>query len=214
MIFLSHRGLWKTKSEQNTLAAFQLSFTHGFGCELDIRDRDGQLIISHDVPTEAPYLLLEEVFQTYKKLNSKVAIAINIKADGLQSLLLELIDKYSITNYFTFDMSIPDTLGYQKNQLKFFSRQSEYEPRQSLYEQADGIFLDCFHSDWWTLKDIEPHLKKGKPVALVSPELHGRDYQAAWETWRKIERELATDRLMLCTDFPEQARAFFEQSDL
>lgn len=208
MKFLSHRGVWKTKAEQNTLAAFEKSFTRGFGCELDIRDREGELVISHDLPTES-YLLLEEVFQCYKNINFDVPIAINIKADGLQTLLKKLIDKYSITNYFAFDMSVPDTLGYLKNQLKFFTRHSEYEPTPALYKEAEGVWLDCFQSDWWKVEDINKHLQQDKLIALVSPELHRREYQKVWEIWRQIEREFATDNLMLCTDYPEQAKEFF-----
>jgi hypothetical protein len=208
MIFLSHRGLWLTKAEQNTLTAFEHSFQKRFGCELDIRDRHDQLVISHDVPTE-DCLLLEEVFQAYKKLNCDRTIAINIKADGLQSRLKELIEKYSISNYFVFDMSVADTLGYAKHQLKYFTRHSEYEPNPPLYEKAAGVWLDCFESDWWTQEDVKTHIKNGKLVALVSPELHKRNYQTVWETWRKLEQDLVTDMLMLCTDFPEQAQEFF-----
>ena len=141
MILLSHRGLWLTKAEQNTLKALKNSFQKGFGCELDIRDHLGQLVISHDVSTE-PSLLLEEVLQDYKKLNFDQPIAINIKADGLQSRLKELIDKYSISNYFVFDMSVADTLGYEQQQIRFFTRQSEYEPQPPLYEKAGGVWLD------------------------------------------------------------------------
>ncbi|MDJ0557324.1 MAG: hypothetical protein QNJ68_23325 [Microcoleaceae cyanobacterium MO_207.B10] len=210
MKFLSHRGVWKTKSEQNTLAAFEKSFMGGFGCELDIRDHEGQLVISHDL-TKAPYLLLETVFNCYQTVNCDLPIAINIKADGLQVLLKELIDKYSIRNYFAFDMSVPDTLGYEKNQLKFFTRHSEYEPYPALYEQAEGVWLDCFQSDWWNIKDVEKHLQQDKLIALVSPELHKREYQNVWEIWRKIELEFATDNLMLCTDFPAAAQEFFNE---
>lgn len=209
MIFLSHRGLWKTKSEQNTITAIESSFRKMFGCELDIRDRDGQLVVSHDIPTSSSCLLLEEVFQAYQKLNSQVAIAINIKADGLQSKLLKLINKYSITNYFTFDMSVPDTLGYQKHKLKYFTRHSEYEPHPACYKEAAGVWVDGFNSDWWTPEDVERHLQENKSVVLVSPELHQRKYPQAWETWRAIEQEYKTDKLMLCTDLPEQAQEFF-----
>lgn len=208
MKFLSHRGVWQIKSEQNTLAAFEKSFMAGFGCELDIRDCEGQLVISHDLPA-TPYLLLEAVFECYKNVGFDVPIAINIKADGLQTLLKELIDKYAITNYFAFDMSVPDTLGYEKNQLKFFTRHSEYEPDPALYEQAEGVWLDCFHHDWWQIKDVAEHLKTGKLIALVSPELHQRKYQQVWEIWRQIEREFATNNLMLCTDYPAAAKEFF-----
>ena len=213
MNFLSHRGLWKNKEAQNTLVAFQDSFIREFGVELDIRNCQGQLVISHDIPTGS-CLLLEEVFECYNDIGLDVTIAVNVKADGLQELLKEAIDKYSISNYFAFDMSVADTLRYSQHQLKFFTRQSEYEQQPPLFDRADGVWLDCFEGDWWTPQDVEPHIQQGKLVALVSPELHGREYQTAWEVWRGIEREMATDRLMLCTDFPEQARAFFEQSDL
>ncbi len=209
--FLSHRGLWKTQTQQNSLAAFKHSFEQGFGCELDIRTQNGQLVISHDVPMQ-PCLTLEELFQTYQQLQCNLPIAINIKADGLQQLLKEQIEKYSIINYFVFDMSIPDTLGYQKNKLKYFTRHSEYEPQPAFYEQADGVWLDCFNSDWWTAEDVEKHLQHNKFVVLVSPELHKREYQQAWDTWRTIERELNTDKLMLCTDFPQQAQEFFNDN--
>lgn len=211
MIFLSHRGLWKTQPEQNTLSAFQLSFQQGFGCELDIRDASEQLVISHDLST-TPYLLLEEVFQAYNTINQNLPIAINIKADGLQQLLKQQIEKYAITNYFVFDMSIPDTLGYQKHQLKYFTRHSEYEPQPIFYNQAEGVWLDCFNSDWWTPEDVEKHMQNNKFVVLVSPELHKREYHQAWETWRRIEQELNTDKLMLCTDFPQQAQEFFNDN--
>lgn len=212
MIFLSHRGLWKTKTEQNTLSAFLTSFEKGFGCEIDIRPQNGQLVISHDVPTQL-CLTLEELFETYQKLQCNLPIAINIKADGLQTLLQKLIEKYSITNYFAFDMSVADTLGYRKHQLKFFTRQSEYEAIPPLYEDAQGVWLDCFEGDWWKPEDVEPHLQQGKFVALVSPELHQREYHAAWENWRHIEQEFNTDKLMLCTDYPEKAQEFFNEQN-
>jgi hypothetical protein len=204
MLFLSHRGLWKNKTEQNTLAAFNSAFENGFGCELDVRDRDGELVISHDVPQQS-CLLLEEVFQNYQKLNCQQPIAINIKADGLQVLLKELILSYKITNYFTFDMSIPDTLGYQRNEIVFFSRQSEYEPEPIFYEKAGGIWLDAFNEDWWSREELIKHLENNKVIAVVSPELHRREHLKVWHILASINH----NRLMLCTDFPEAAREFF-----
>ena len=47
---ISHRGFWKNDEEKNTLEAFQKSFSNGFGIETDIRDLDGRIVISHDVP--------------------------------------------------------------------------------------------------------------------------------------------------------------------
>ena len=46
MIILSHRGFWKTKDEKNTITSFKRSFDCGFGTETDLRDHDGEIVIS------------------------------------------------------------------------------------------------------------------------------------------------------------------------
>jgi hypothetical protein len=53
MKLLCHRGYRQRKSEQNSLAALELAILGGNGVETDIRDCDGELVISHDMPTSA-----------------------------------------------------------------------------------------------------------------------------------------------------------------
>ena len=63
MEILSHRGYWKTVTEKNTIIAFKRSFNLGFGTETDIRDLNGNLVISHDMPsTEMKNLVTVEEF--------------------------------------------------------------------------------------------------------------------------------------------------------
>ncbi len=50
MIILSHRGYWKSEEERNQEVAFHRSFDLGYGTETDIRDIQGKLVISHDMP--------------------------------------------------------------------------------------------------------------------------------------------------------------------
>ena len=50
MKILSHRGYWKTAEEKNTATAMHRSFSLGFGTETDVRDYNGKLVISHDIP--------------------------------------------------------------------------------------------------------------------------------------------------------------------
>ena len=57
MQIISHRGFWKSKNEQNTIISFQRSFENGFGIETDIRDLNGKLVISHDIPQNSSELL-------------------------------------------------------------------------------------------------------------------------------------------------------------
>ena len=79
---------------------------------------------------------LDNLFKLYKKYNTNLPLALNIKADGLQIPLKQLIKKYEITNYFVFDMSIPDALVYIDLNFNVFTRQSEYEKEPSFYGKA------------------------------------------------------------------------------
>lgn len=207
MIILSHRGYWKTALEKNTLAAFDRSFSMGFGTETDLRDRDGELAISHD-PALKDALPAEVFFSAYSQHHHDLPLALNIKADGLQKLLAAVLLKYQIQNYFVFDMSVPDMISYINIGLNVFTRQSDYEQSPVLYEKSKGVWVDCFGVDWVDEATIENHLKNGKQVCLVSPELHGRHYEVFWERLLKMPVVTGTD-VILCTDYPEQARKYF-----
>ena len=207
MKILSHRGYWKTASEKNTTIAFERSFSLRFGTETDIRDYGGKLVISHDIADENS-ITVEHLFEIYKSYDSQLPLALNIKADGLQAKLKELLIAYRIENYFVFDMSIPDTLGYLKAGIRCFTRQSEYEPTPALYDQAAGVWMDSFLDDWIEEQHIDLHLTADKQVCLVSPDLHKRYHNPFWIKLSKM-RIIDSDNIMLCTDNPEDAKEFF-----
>ena len=164
MIVLSHRGYWKDVREKNQAVAFERSFSLGFGTETDIRDCNGCLVISHDIPS-GNELPLEDFFTIYKKSRCNSLLALNIKADGLQLKLKELIQQFNITEYFVFDMSVPDALQYIKHEINSFTRESEYEREPSFYDEAAGVWLDEFRGHWIDKQVIELHLKNKKQVS-------------------------------------------------
>ena len=47
---LAHRGVWGSKEEQNSRSAIRHALVGSFGIETDIRDHDGQVVLSHDIP--------------------------------------------------------------------------------------------------------------------------------------------------------------------
>lgn len=210
MKILSHRGFWIEKLEKNRPIAFERSFSLNFGTETDIRDYRGKLVISHDMADDN-CISVEEFFEIYNKHDNSLCLALNIKSDGLQVHLKKLIEKYDITNYFVFDMSVPDGLGYLKQNLKVFTRESEYEKEPSFYDIASGIWLDEFQKHWINKTIIEKHIKNNKQICIVSPDLHGRIYNEEWEHYKIIEEELGIDNLILCTDYPEYAKEFFSE---
>lgn len=210
MKILSHRGYWKEDSEKNQSIAFERSFSLGFGTETDIRDYNGKLVISHDIPDEKA-ITVERFFEIYNKYDNTLPLALNIKSDGLQLELKRLIEKHNITNYFVFDMSVPDGLQYLKHNIKSFTRQSEYEINPSFYEKACGIWLDEFKSHWINRDTLNLHNKSNKNICIVSPDLHKRDYEKEWNNYKNIENELGINDIMLCTDYPELAKEFFSK---
>lgn len=171
MKILAHRGLWHSDEDKNSVEAMKRAFDNGFGIETDIRDYNGDLVISHDIPNGDKLLSFESFLKIYSKYPG-FPLALNIKSDGLQKLLLSQLSSYSINNYFVFDMSIPDTINYLNLQINCFTRQSEIEKDPLLYESATGIWLDSFKSTWFDEDLINNHVKNGKIVAIVSPELH------------------------------------------
>jgi hypothetical protein len=135
---------------------------------------------------------------------------LNIKADGLCGRLESLLQSFQKVNAFVFDMSLPDALSYLGRTIPVFTRQSEYERECSFYEQAAGVWLDAFHGDWCGATCAAAHLRQGKQVCFVSPEVHGRDPRPLWG--RLVSSTVCdSPDLMICTDRPEDARAMFSR---
>lgn len=207
MLIISHRGFWKTSAEKNTPQAFARSFEHGYGTETDLRDLGGRLVISHDPPS-SDALGVDELFRQVAAYDPGLTMALNVKADGLQALISSAIKRHGLTDCFVFDMAVPDAVQWLKTEVSVFTRHSEVEEIPALYDQADGIWLDGFYSDWWDVSIIGKHLGAGKRVAVVSPELHGRSHASLWNKMKESEFCHSND-VILCTDIPDVASEFF-----
>lgn len=210
MHILSHRGFWKSPEEKNTLSSFFRSFEMGFGTETDIRDCDGEIVISHDMALNKDNMLKFTSFlELYKDFSYKnLYIALNVKSDGLQKLVKYEIDKRGIENYRLFDMSIPDMKLTSESKLNFLTRISDIEPTPLMFNESKGIWLDCFNSNWYDFELIDEYSKQNKEVWIVSPELHKRNHLDLWQHLKAFLNNLS-DNVFLCTDHPEEARIFF-----
>ena len=209
MHILAHRGFWKRPAERNTLAALELALSQGYGLETDVRDAAGELVIAHDPPVgSCP--TLAELLALSAAHGPQLPLALNLKADGLRSRLKSLLQAHPAQNYFCFDMSVPETLACRRDGLRYFTRESEFEPSPVLYAEAAGVWLDMFSSDWLQPADLNRHLDASKEVAVVSPELHGRPHLGFWQRLRDGGFGRAS-RVMLCTDLPTAAAAFFHE---
>jgi hypothetical protein len=211
MKILSHRGYWNETINKNSKESFVNSFDKHFGTETDLRDYNGEIVISHDVPEQHNLVSFESFLEIYSSYNDKIEampLALNIKSDGLQVKVKNILQKYKIENYFFFDMSIPDHIGYIKANLKTYTRQSEYENEPIFYKESNGIWLDAFENQWYDAELINYHLKSLKKVAIVSFDLHKREYLTQWKFLKSKNFHL-NENILLCTDNPERAKSFF-----
>lgn len=214
MQILAHRGLWETKSEQNSLNSLKMAFDNGFGVETDIRDYENNLIISHDIPTNNP-VYFEDLLKIYTQhpLRDSIYLALNIKSDGIQRMLKNILEKYDIKKYFVFDMSTPEMVQSRKLQLSFYTRQSDIES-PVLYNESSGVWLDDFSGKWFPDEILKKHLEIKKNIAIVSEELHGRPCEEKWEYYKSffISNPAKNQFIFLCTDRPYEANTFFNNS--
>lgn len=201
---LAHRGAWRHKAEQNRPDCLANALRAGFGIETDLRDRSGEVVVSHDVPgADAPRL--SQCWTEWLDLASpERVLALNVKADGLAEIMAPLVAGRA-SDYFFFDMSVPDMRHYMRLGLSTFTRHSDAEPSPAYYADCAGVWMDELDREWITAADVQAHLDSGKRVALVSGELHRRDKGPIWELARRFRHD---DRMMVCTDLPAQLQEF------
>lgn len=202
MVVISHRGYWKTPTEKNLPVAFERSFSLGFGTETDVRDHLGHLVISHDPPTGSPQTF-DDFLHTARK--HCVPLALNVKADGLAEKIRAAMADYPAL-WFVFDMSVPDMRHHLAAGSPVYARISEVERNPPWIDRCAGVWLDAFEGEWYDVENVKEFLDAGLRVCIVSPELHGRTHEEAWARLRPLHGD---PRVMLCTDLPEHAKAFF-----
>jgi hypothetical protein len=190
-----HRGLWKNHAEQNSPTAVLHAQNQSFSAEIDLRIYLNQVYVSHDSMS----------MSENQKLNyftfSSGRLALNIKSDGLYSYLEYFRESLIISNSFVFDGSIPEMLKYKNLNFPHALRLSEYE--KSLAWPVKHVWLDGFYSDWWINSEEIKSVMEKTDIIIVSPEIHGREYNKVWE-WLLIKRTEGYTNLSICTDKPEE----------
>lgn len=204
MKIVCHRGHWSRKDEQNKLKACLRALQFFDGVEVDLKNKNGKIVLSHDpLKSNQETSSLEALF----KKKSPGLYALNIKEDGLGLELRKLISKYQIQNYACFDLSRPEYLKYKELGLRVYDRFGDQDvlPENS---KPDGIIFDTFHAEKFPrfLKKLSTLPRV--PVMFISPELHQQSPYEAWEGLLRLEQQTSRS-FYLCTDLFEEARTFF-----
>lgn len=204
MKIIAHRGFWKTEAEKNSMAALKRAVECGYGFETDFRDCAGKVLISHN-PPKGDEITAEEVFKMYHESSSQMPLALDIKADGLQDMMMELLNKYNIANYFMVDMSVCDTVVYVEKGITIASRSSEFEPTLPFYNDCKVVWVDYFDGRTDIVDEMNKYIADGKIPCVVSPDLHHLPYDEMW----KVLKENIAGEYYLCTDYPDKAELYF-----
>ena len=140
--------------------------------EFDVRDSGGRLLVTHD-----PFTNGVDFEDFAPKLRKRFCI-VNIKSEGIEWKVLEILRKNDVHNFFLLDCSVPMMFKLmQRGERRFAVRYSEYESITSVLPWsglAQWVWVDCFHTYFLTEFIMNQLRQAGFKVCIVSPELQGR----------------------------------------
>ena len=192
MKFISHR--------RNTIEELQAT-PREYGVEVDIRSDHGQLLIHHD-----PFAKGDD-FEEWLKHYQHGTLILNVKEEGLEARLIDLMKQHKIEDYFFLDQSFPFLIKWSKlGEHHCAVRVSEFESIEtalSLAGKIDWVWVDCFTKFPLAGIDAKRLQDAGFKLCLVSPELQGRPADSAIPELAKLlnERHITADAI--CTKNPE-----------
>lgn len=137
-----------------------------FGVEIDLRDKNDKIILSHDPFKDGEY------FDRYLNYYKHKIIILNIKSERIEKPIIDILNKNYINDYFFLDSSFPMIylLNKQYNNNNIALRYSEFESiNTNLDKYYKYIWIDCF-TKFPLNKEIYENIKN-KKICIVSPEL-------------------------------------------
>ncbi|MBW2968069.1 hypothetical protein KY362_06300 [Candidatus Woesearchaeota archaeon] len=166
------------------------------GVEIDIMPYGNRLVLNHE-----PFEDGEDLDRFLAEYDHRLLI-LNVKSEGIEDRVLELVRLHGIKDYFFLDITFPFMVKYmKKGWTEMAARFSELETVHTalnLKGKVDWVFVDNFtrlpveDGAFEKLKDA------GFKICIVSPELFKRDEV---QLTKKILHEHPADAIL--TDNPE-----------
>lgn len=194
----------------NTIAQLQ-TVPPDCGVEIDIRNHGDRLLLVHD-PFSTEGVDLADWLAHWRH---RFLIA-NVKEEGLEPVLLALLARHGVTEFFILDESLPYIRRHAlAGETRFAVRVSEIEAADTALRLAaylrnagravDWVWLDCFDGAPLPAADLHRLRAAGYRLCQVSPELHHLDAPERWAdliaTFRARMGDVVPD--MVCTKRPE-----------
>ena len=192
MIIIRHRR--NTREELSEIST-------GHGAEIDIRSQSNDLVLHHE-PYETG-TSLEAWLEDYRHQT----LILNVKEEGLEGRVLELMARHSIDDFFFLDQSCPFLVKTARTgESRCAVRVSEFETVDtalSLAGKVQWVWVDCFSRFPLTFQRTNTLQKKGFKLCFVSPELQGYSELSHIKKFRQEIESLGIRGDAVCTKHPE-----------
>ena len=166
------------------------------GVEIDLRSMGERIVLQHD-----PFLEGEDLVSWLDHWNGQELI-LNVKEEGLENRILEILKLSSIENYFFLDQSFPFMIkSLNSGNRNVAGRVSDLESIETVLGlKCNWVWLDCFLGNWKYLIDAVPVLQsQGKRLCLVSPELVRTGSENEMRDLQNLIRENQLNLDAVCT---------------
>jgi hypothetical protein len=172
-----------------------------YGVEVDIRSYGAKLVIHHDPFIEG------ESFEDWLAAYQHGTLILNVKEEGLEARLIELMKTLGITDYFFLDQSFPFLIKWSKaGERRCAVRVSEFENIETaltLAGKVDWVWVDCFTYFPLSQQDVQKLKNAGFNLCLVSPELQGRNAEIEIPQLANLLAERGIKADAICTKRPD-----------
>lgn len=185
----------------NTIAQLK-EVPEKYGVEIDIRSFGEDLIIHHE-PFENG-----EKFKEWLKFFNHGMLILNVKEEGLERRVIDLMSYYDIKDYCFLDQSFPFLIKTASfGERRCAVRVSEFESIETamtLSGKVNWIWVDCFTRFPLTLSDAQRlQVDGGFKLCFVSPELQGRGDVSYIKKFRRKIESLGIKGDAVCTKYPD-----------
>ncbi len=192
MIIVAHR--------RNTIEQLRAT-PHNLGIEVDIRSAGDRLIIHHDPFADG------EDFKAWLSHYRHRLLILNVKEEGLERRLLDLMASKGVEDFFFLDQSFPFLVKTaQTGEKRCAVRVSEYESTATAERLAglvQWIWVDCFTRFPLSGEEAGRLRSLGFKLCLVSPELQGRAGETSIPALRTLLAREGVEADAVCTKLPE-----------
>jgi hypothetical protein len=174
-----------------------------YGIEFDVREYPLGVLVTHDPWTPGVDL---RTFLTHCR---HAFYIVNIKCEGIEPTVLEILRSFQIENFFLLDCSFPMIVKLRKmGETRVALRLSEYESVQTTTALTQWIWVDVFTKIPVTEADCARLKELGYKLCFVSPELQGRP-----EDLEQYKQQIGNRMDMVCTKKPATWRDASSLSD-